>query len=142
MLSCANAVENALPRPPTGIGGGPRCSHRPRFSAFTVFTGRGFLPVVDGVAVTTAQHRPANVAAHGEPGELTENTRKALILGKVVLVTGVARQLGGRFVRRIQRDPQVDRVIAVDAVPPGHHLGGADFVQVDIRQPAIARLLA
>jgi UDP-glucose 4-epimerase len=63
-------------------------------------------------------------------------------LGKVVLVTGVARRLGGRFVRRIQRDPQVDRVIAVDAVPPEHHIGGADFVQADIRQPTIARLLA
>lgn len=68
--------------------------------------------------------------------------RKALILGKVVLVTGVARQLGGRFVRRIQRDPEVDRVIAVDAVPPEHHLGGADFIQADIRQPTIARVLA
>ncbi|MGW0769687.1 NAD-dependent epimerase/dehydratase family protein [Streptomyces sp. NPDC002676] len=63
-------------------------------------------------------------------------------MGKVVLVTGVARQLGGRFVRRIQRDPDVDRVIAVDAVPPAHHLGGADFVQADIRQPTIARVLA
>jgi UDP-glucose 4-epimerase len=68
--------------------------------------------------------------------------RKALILGKVVLVTGAARQLGGRFVRRIQRDPGVDRVIAVDAVAPGHSLGGADFVTADIRQPAIARVLA
>jgi UDP-glucose 4-epimerase len=63
-------------------------------------------------------------------------------LGKVVLVTGVARQLGGRFVRRVQRDPEVDRVIGVDAVPPEHHLGGADFVRADIRQPAIARVLA
>ncbi|MEW2121541.1 NAD-dependent epimerase/dehydratase family protein [Streptomyces sp. NPDC005474] len=63
-------------------------------------------------------------------------------MGRVVLVTGVARQLGGRFVRRIQRDPQVDRVIAVDAVPPEHHLGGADFIQADIRQPTIARVLA
>ncbi|QNS05635.1 NAD-dependent epimerase/dehydratase family protein [Streptomyces xanthii] len=63
-------------------------------------------------------------------------------MGKVVLVTGVARQLGGRFVRRIQRDPEVDRVIGVDAVPPAHHLGGADFLQADIRQPAIARVLA
>ncbi|MFF1377146.1 NAD-dependent epimerase/dehydratase family protein [Streptomyces sp. NPDC058308] len=63
-------------------------------------------------------------------------------MGKVVLVTGVARQLGGRFVRRIQRDPDVDRVIAVDAVPPEHHLGGADFVQADIRQATIARVLA
>ncbi|MER7871215.1 NAD-dependent epimerase/dehydratase family protein [Streptomyces cellulosae] len=63
-------------------------------------------------------------------------------MGKVVLVTGVARQLGGRFVRRIQRDPEVDRVVAVDAVRPEHHLGGADFVQADIRQPTIARVLA
>jgi UDP-glucose 4-epimerase len=63
-------------------------------------------------------------------------------LGKVVLVTGVARQLGGRFVRRIQREPEVDRVIGVDAVRPGHHLGGAEFVQADIRQPTIAKVLA
>ncbi|OEJ25687.1 NAD-dependent dehydratase [Streptomyces agglomeratus] len=63
-------------------------------------------------------------------------------MGKVVLVTGVARQLGGRFVRRIQRDPDVDRVVGVDAIPPEHHLGGADFVQADIRQPAVARVLA
>lgn len=68
--------------------------------------------------------------------------RQALILGKVVLVTGVARQLGGRFVRRVLRDPEVDRVVAVDAVPPEHHLGGADFVQTDIRQPGIAKVLA
>ncbi len=59
-----------------------------------------------------------------------------------MLVTGVARQLGGRFVRRIQRDPEVDRVVAVDAVRPEHHLGGADFVQADIRQPTVARVLA
>ncbi|MET7480908.1 NAD-dependent epimerase/dehydratase family protein [Streptomyces sp. NPDC005648] len=63
-------------------------------------------------------------------------------MGKVVLVTGVARRLGGRFVRRIQRDPQVDRVIGVDAIPPEHHLGGAEFIQADIRQPGIARVLA
>ncbi|MFF2526339.1 NAD-dependent epimerase/dehydratase family protein [Streptomyces liangshanensis] len=63
-------------------------------------------------------------------------------MGKVVLVTGAARQLGGRFVRRVQRDPGVDRVIAVDAVPPEHRLGGAEFVRADIRQPAIARVLA
>ena len=64
--------------------------------------------------VITAQHRPAKLAAHGELGWDTSAGRKALILGKVVLVTGVARQLGGRFVRRVQRAPDVDRVIAVD----------------------------
>ncbi|MFF5568274.1 NAD-dependent epimerase/dehydratase family protein [Streptomyces sp. NPDC012623] len=63
-------------------------------------------------------------------------------MGKVVLVTGAARQLGGRFVRRVQREPGVDRVIAVDAVPPGHPLDDAEFVRADIRRPAIARVLA
>ncbi|MFI1017332.1 NAD-dependent epimerase/dehydratase family protein [Streptomyces sp. NPDC020965] len=63
-------------------------------------------------------------------------------MGRVVLVTGVARPLGGRLVRRLQRDPGVDRVIAVDAVAPGHELGGAEFVRADIRQPAIGRVLA
>ncbi len=59
-----------------------------------------------------------------------------------MLVTGVARQLGGRFVRRIRRDPDVERVIGVDAVAPEHHLGGAEFLRADIRHPAIARVLA
>lgn len=59
-----------------------------------------------------------------------------------MLVTGVARQLGGRLVRRLQRDPEVERVIGVDAVEPEHRLGGALFVRADIRQPAIGRVLA
>lgn len=63
-------------------------------------------------------------------------------MGKVVLVTGAARQLGGRFVRRVQREPGVDRVIAVDAVAPAHQLGDAEFVTADIRQSALARILA
>jgi UDP-glucose 4-epimerase len=63
-------------------------------------------------------------------------------VGNVVLVTGVARQLGGRFVRRVQREPEVDRVIAVDAVPPEHDLGDAEFVRADIRQPVIGKVLA
>jgi len=63
-------------------------------------------------------------------------------LGKVVLVTGVARQLGGRLARRISREPGVDRVVGVDAVAPGHDLGGAEFIQADIRHPMIAKILA
>ncbi|MER5779897.1 NAD-dependent epimerase/dehydratase family protein [Streptomyces sp. NPDC002039] len=63
-------------------------------------------------------------------------------MGKVVLVTGAARQLGGRFVRRVQHEPDVERVIAVDAVSPPHRLGSAEFVRMDIRQSAIVRVLA
>ncbi|MCB5169258.1 NAD-dependent epimerase/dehydratase family protein [Streptomyces bambusae] len=63
-------------------------------------------------------------------------------MGKVVLVTGAARQLGSRFVRRVQRDPGVDRVIAVDVAEPDRRLGSAVFVRADIRQPSIGRILA
>ncbi|NSC23204.1 NAD-dependent epimerase/dehydratase family protein [Streptomyces albus subsp. chlorinus] len=63
-------------------------------------------------------------------------------MGRVVLVTGVARPLGGRFVRRIQGEPEVSRVVGVDLHPPAHDLGDAEFVQADIRQPAIGKVLA
>ncbi|WP_256105533.1 NAD-dependent epimerase/dehydratase family protein [Streptomyces sp. ODS05-4] len=63
-------------------------------------------------------------------------------MGKVVLVTGAARQLGARFVRRVQRDAGVARVVAVDAEAPAHDLGEALFVRADIRQPTIGRVLA
>ncbi|MCF6526482.1 NAD-dependent epimerase/dehydratase family protein [Streptomyces sp. JJ36] len=63
-------------------------------------------------------------------------------MGRVVLVTGVARQLGCRVVRRLQREPDVDRVVGVDALQPSHRLGGAEFVRADIRQPAIGAVLA
>ena len=38
-------------------------------------------------------------------------------MGRVVLVTGVSRDLGGRVARRLAADPAVSRVIGVDAVP-------------------------
>ncbi|MEN3586541.1 NAD-dependent epimerase/dehydratase family protein [Streptomyces sp. ZYX-F-203] len=62
-------------------------------------------------------------------------------MGEVVLVTGAARPLAGRFIRRVRRDPAVGRVVAVDVVPPEHPLGGAEFVRADIRHPSIGRVL-
>jgi UDP-glucose 4-epimerase len=63
-------------------------------------------------------------------------------VGKTVLVTGAARQLSGRFIRHLRRDPDVDRVIGVDARRPAYPLGGATFVRADIRQPSIVTVLA
>ncbi|MEU6175585.1 NAD-dependent epimerase/dehydratase family protein [Streptantibioticus parmotrematis] len=63
-------------------------------------------------------------------------------MGNVVLVTGVARRLSGRFIRSVQRELGVDRVIGVDSVPPEHPIGDAEFVRADIRQPMIAKVLA
>ena len=58
------------------------------------------------------------------------------------MVTGVSRQLGGRFARSLHAQPEVDRVIGVDVIPPPRDLGGADFVRADIRNPIIAKVIA
>lgn len=63
-------------------------------------------------------------------------------MGKVVLVTGVSRDLGRRFARTIAANPDVDRVIGVDAVPPRGDIGEVSFVRADIRNPVIAKVIA
>jgi UDP-glucose 4-epimerase len=62
--------------------------------------------------------------------------------GKVVLVTGVSRDLGRRFARAIAADPAVRRVIGVDVVPPRGDIGDVSFVRADIRNPVIAKVIA
>jgi len=63
-------------------------------------------------------------------------------MGRVVLVTGVSRYLGGRFAERLMQQPGIDRVIGVDVVPPPHSIGGAEFVRADIRNPVIAKVIS
>ena len=63
-------------------------------------------------------------------------------MGRIVLVTGVSGDIGGRFARRIAEDPAVARVIGVDVVPPRADLGGVRFVRADIRNPVIAKVIA
>ena len=62
-------------------------------------------------------------------------------MGKVVLVTGVAGDLGRRFAAQLSRSPEVERVIGVDVVPPRGDLARADFVRADIRNPVIAKVI-
>ncbi|MDF8264654.1 NAD-dependent epimerase/dehydratase family protein [Luteipulveratus flavus] len=62
-------------------------------------------------------------------------------MARVVLVTGVSRLVGGRTARDLSLSGAVDRVIAVDAVPPSHSLGQAQFVRADIRNPIIGKII-
>jgi len=64
---------------------------------------------------------------------------------KVVLVTGACRFLGGYLTARLAQNPLIDKVIAVDAIPPSKDLqrrmGRAEFVRADIRNPFIAKVI-
>jgi UDP-glucose 4-epimerase len=62
-------------------------------------------------------------------------------MGRVVLVTGVSRDLGRRFARIAANDPAVDRVIGVDVVPPRGDIGEMTFIRADIRNPVIAKIM-
>ena len=62
--------------------------------------------------------------------------------GKVVLVTGVSRDLGRRHARALAGTPGIDRVIGVDVVPPRGDIGDVSFVRADIRTPVIAKVIA
>lgn len=63
-------------------------------------------------------------------------------MGRVVLVTGVSRDLGSRFARLVSSDPSVDRVIGVDVVPPRGDMGDVRFIRADIRNPVITKVIA
>lgn len=61
---------------------------------------------------------------------------------RVVLVTGVSRDLGRHFARSLAAEPCVGRVIGVDVVPPRGDIGDVSFVRADIRNPVIAKVIA
>jgi UDP-glucose 4-epimerase len=63
-----------------------------------------------------------------------------------VLVTGASRFIGGQLAARLAADPSIDRVIALDSMPPrpqlSRRLGRAEFATVDLRNPLIAKVIS
>ena len=62
-------------------------------------------------------------------------------MGRVVLVTGAAGDLGRRFARRLAEHPDISRVIGVDVTPPQLGTGAMQFIRADIRNPVIAKVI-
>lgn len=61
-------------------------------------------------------------------------------MSRVVLITGVSRDLGARLARSVAADGH-HTVIGLDLVPPKRHLHRVTFVRADLRSPAIAGVL-
>jgi UDP-glucose 4-epimerase len=65
---------------------------------------------------------------------------------QVVLLTGVSQFVGSRLAGQLAADPDVERIIGVDTIPPSPadaaRLGRTEFVRADIRNPLIARIIA
>jgi UDP-glucose 4-epimerase len=67
-------------------------------------------------------------------------------VSQVVLLTGVSQFVGSRLAGQLAADPDVERIIGVDTVPPAKddlaRIGRTEFVRADIRNPLIARIIA
>lgn len=78
-------------------------------------------------------------------GHMVEGGDVADTTPRVVLVTGASTFLGGYLTTRLAQNPDIDRVIAVDSRAPSKDMlrrfGRAEFVRVDIRRSAIAKVI-
>jgi UDP-glucose 4-epimerase len=58
-----------------------------------------------------------------------------------VLITGVGSFLGTELARRLETDPEIDYLAGLDERPPRARLERMDFIEADIRNPVIAKLI-
>jgi UDP-glucose 4-epimerase len=63
------------------------------------------------------------------------------VSGRRVLITGVSTRLGTELARRLERDPSVEYVAGLDVRPPRARLERTDFIDADIRNPVIGKLI-
>jgi UDP-glucose 4-epimerase len=61
--------------------------------------------------------------------------------GRRVLITGISSHIGTELARRLELDPEVEYVAGLDTRPPRAKLEGTDFIEADIRNPLIGKLL-
>jgi UDP-glucose 4-epimerase len=57
------------------------------------------------------------------------------------VIVGVSTHWGSELARTLARDPGVTAIIGIDTAPPKVDLGKTEFVEADIRNPVISRIL-
>jgi UDP-glucose 4-epimerase len=61
--------------------------------------------------------------------------------GSRVVITGVASHWGSELARALERDPSISYLAGVDVRPPPGDLERTEFIEADIRNPVISRIL-
>src|SRR3954468_6899944 len=61
--------------------------------------------------------------------------------GRRILITGIASYLGTELARRLEQDPDVEYVAGLDTRKPKATLEKTEFIEADIRNPVMARLI-
>ena len=61
--------------------------------------------------------------------------------GRRVLITGVGSPIGSALARRLEDDPECDYVVGLDTRRPKAGVVETDFIEADIRDPVIAKLI-
>src|SRR4051812_20797172 len=62
--------------------------------------------------------------------------------GRRILITGIASYLGTELARRLEQDPDVEYVAGLDTRKPKATLENTEFIEADIRNPVIGKLIA
>ena len=60
---------------------------------------------------------------------------------KRVAIVGIATGWGSELARRLQKEPGVGEIIGIDSKAPQEGLGRTEFIEADIRDPGISRIL-
>jgi UDP-glucose 4-epimerase len=63
------------------------------------------------------------------------------VAGRRVLITGVGSQVGSLLAAQLERDPDVEYVAGLDTRRPNLPLEHTEFIEADIRDPEIGRLI-
>jgi UDP-glucose 4-epimerase len=63
------------------------------------------------------------------------------VAGRRVLITGVGSNVGSLLAERLERDPDVEHVAGLDTRRPKVPLERTEFIEADIRDPRIGRLI-